>query len=113
MTTHHQKTYIHKKTFKLHKLLNPIFQNQIIYLEADINYTRIFLTDGLIIKSAYSICIFETILSQYDFIRIHKKHIINKSKVLAIQENNITLINDIILNTSRRKQYTKKAIQKT
>ncbi|OYU97418.1 MAG: DNA-binding response regulator [Bacteroidetes bacterium B1(2017)] len=52
--------------------------SEIIRCEAENNYTRIYLTDGKRILVSKTLKEFESMLEQYDFIRIHQTHLINK-----------------------------------
>ena len=49
----------------------------IIHLEADESYTRIFLTNGTKLVSSMTIARYEKVLNRKIFYRIHKSHIIN------------------------------------
>ncbi|PCI96028.1 MAG: DNA-binding response regulator [Flavobacteriales bacterium] len=49
----------------------------IIHLEADESYTRIFLTDGTKCVSSMTIARYEKVLDTNTFFRVHKSHIIN------------------------------------
>lgn len=51
---------------------------EIVRCEADNNYTRIFLNDGKKILVSKTLKEFEGLLEQFDFIRIHQSHLINK-----------------------------------
>lgn len=53
--------------------------DEIIRCEADNNYTRIFLKDGKKMLVSKTLKDFEGLLEQYDFIRIHQTHLINKA----------------------------------
>ena len=49
----------------------------IIHLEADESYTRIFLADGTKCVSSMTIARYEKVLDTNTFFRVHKSHIIN------------------------------------
>ena len=54
-----------------------IKSEDIIHLEADESYTRIFLTDGKKCISSMTIARYEKVLDTNTFFRVHKSHIIN------------------------------------
>ena len=107
---YHLRKYKKRKNFTLKMLFSQLTRDKILYLEGQINYTNIHFTDNTVIKSAYTLTLFEHILKYYNFARIHKKFIVNQSKIKTIEENEITLTNDTILTASRRKVYILKTI---
>lgn len=70
-------TINHSKGFKI---VDP---NEFMYLEGDGNYTSIVFTDGTKYVDTKSIGVYEDILDQQQFFRIHKSHIVN---VLFVKE---------------------------
>ena len=104
----HKTTYKKRKKFTLPMLFNKLFQDKIQHLEGKLNYTTIHFTNGETQESAYSLSIFTTILQPHNFIRIHRKYLINSTNIKSIQENEVQLINGNILQASRRKAYTLK-----
>lgn len=70
-------TINHAKGFKI---VDP---SDIMYLEGEGNYTKIFFTDGSQYVDTRSLGIYEDILDPKKFFRIHKSHIVN---VLCINE---------------------------
>lgn len=57
-----------------------VIVSEIIRLEADGNYSRIFLSDGVIMSSK-TLKEFDQILSGSNFFRVHKSHLINMNKI--------------------------------
>ena len=78
----------------------------LIYLEADSNYTVLHLKDGKQIVATRTMGEFEKLLEGNDFYRIHKSTIINLnflSGYTSYQGNFAEMKNGTILNVSRRK----------
>lgn len=73
----HRITINHAKGFKI---VDPA---DIMYLEGEGNYTKIFFADGSQYVDTRSLGIYETILDSKQFFRIHKSHIVN---VLFVNE---------------------------
>lgn len=61
------------------KGIKIIDDTNILYLEGDGNYTNIFFLDGTSFFDTRTLKVYEEILNQNKFYRIHKKHIINTS----------------------------------
>ena len=61
-----------------------IKSEDIIHLEADESYTRIFLVDGKKCVSSMTIARYEKVLDPNTFFRVHKSHIINISSIGGI-----------------------------
>jgi two-component system, LytTR family, response regulator len=84
----------------------PIHLSNIIYLEAQVNYTVIHLKNGKCVMIAKTLKSFESILSAHKFHRIHRTYIINGNH---LQDYNgslgeVTLTNNHRIVTSRRKK---------
>lgn len=80
--------------------------NQILFLEADGNYTKIYTNIKNVIDAINNIGKFEHLLPSF-FFRIHKKYIINLNFVKEIHRSNgfyCVLDNNHSLTVSRRKQ---------
>ncbi|WP_299118279.1 LytTR family DNA-binding domain-containing protein [uncultured Tenacibaculum sp.] len=72
---------------KKHHQINA---NDILYIEAYGNYTKLFLTSGMIITHE-KISHYESILSSSNFLRVHKSFIIAKNKIESIEGNQICI----------------------
>ena len=79
----------------------------IVYLEAQVNYTHIFLTN----KEKYVVCRtlkdFEDMLPHDNFLRIHHSHIINKTfaeKYIRGEGGQVVLSNGVVLDIAKRKK---------
>lgn len=79
----------------------------IVHLEADESYTRIFLTNGEKCTSSMTIARYERVLDKDVFFRVHKSHIINTRdhlKEFNRYEGNIVIMdNGAVIPVSRRK----------
>lgn len=85
-----------------------VFFNDIIYGEANGNYTLIVTTD-LTLKSPMTFTAFENLLPPEDFDRIHRSFIINRSKITYIEGNRIFLgTYEIPLGQNYRDAFLKK-----
>lgn len=106
---------LHKEDINTNKL---VIQNNnsylfleyedIIWLEADHNYTKIYLTSGKIISSAKPIKVYEGLLPGKLFFRIHKSYIINTKHISRYFRDDkgaiVVLNNDVNLRVSQPKQ---------
>lgn len=63
------------------KKRQKIIVQDIIYAEADINYTTLFLISGRKIIIAKSIIRFQELIEPRGFIRVHRKYLVNTQKV--------------------------------
>ncbi|OFY95635.1 MAG: hypothetical protein A3K10_02905 [Bacteroidetes bacterium RIFCSPLOWO2_12_FULL_31_6] len=81
--------------------------SDIVRLEADESYTKLFLIDGKKIVSSMTIARYEDVLNTAIFFRVHKSHIINTKyhlKEFNRQDGNIVIMdNGNIIPVSRRK----------
>lgn len=105
---------LEQKTHERHRIAIPsgnglefLKVETIIYLEASINYTHLFLTDGRKFTVSRTLKDFEELLSADSFIRIHNSHIINKTfveKYIRGDGGQAVLSNGVVLEISKRKK---------
>ncbi len=76
----------------------------IVYLQSEVNYTRIFLKDGKSYLESKTLKYFNAILGDPEFIRIHKSYLVNRTQVVSITPDYVLLRNGIELPLSRRKR---------
>ena len=77
---------------------------EMIHLESDLNYTTIYLADGKKILSSTTLKIIEGRLLPFkNFVRINRQSLVNIDLVTRIEGQMCVLINNKILNFSRRK----------
>jgi two-component system, LytTR family, response regulator len=84
----------------------PIHLSNIIFLEAQVNYTNLYLKSGKLVVVAKTLKSLEMLLSPHKFHRIHRAYLINGSH---LQDYNgllgeVTLTNNHRIVTSRRKK---------
>jgi two-component system LytT family response regulator len=82
---------------------------EIVYLEADINYTKIHLENGKILTVSYTLKkVTKDHLDTTVFVRIHRSFIINKNHLFDIDRSNnaiqLELNNGVKVPVSRRYQ---------
>ncbi len=81
--------------------------NEITYLEADINYTIFHLKNGKKMISSFTLKKYETDLQLNGFLRVHKSFLLNPQFIKHFNQNGkkgtIQLTNGKILEVSRRK----------
>lgn len=81
--------------------------NEITYLEADINYTIFHLKNGQKMVSSFTLKKFETDIQLNGFLRVHKSFLLNPQFIKHFSQNGkkatIQLTNGKILDVSRRK----------
>ena len=81
--------------------------DKIIRLESDGNYTKLYADDGKCIISSKTLKIFEDLLQNSKFIRVHNSHVVNFNKITAILKNEIVVLNDgsnVPLSRRKRKE---------
>jgi len=83
--------------------------NKIVYLQAELNYTSIFLSDNTRIMVSKTLKEFEDMLCDKEtyFIRIHKKYIINTRQMQSIERGDecmVLLKNNTKLEVARRRK---------
>lgn len=81
--------------------------NEIVYCQAEINYTNFFLVSKNKILGTKTLKEYEELLDDYDFIRVHKSHLINLHHVknyLRGEGGTIIMSNGASVEVSRRKK---------
>lgn len=79
----------------------------IIYCEADSNYTNFFMVDGKKIVVSRTLKEYEGLLSTYGFFRIHHSYLINvdaAKQYLRGEGGQVVMVNDITLDVSKRRK---------
>lgn len=72
------------------KKIHQIHTDDILFIEAYGNYTKVFLTEEMIV-SHQKISSLETLLPASDFLRVHKSFIVATDKIKMIEGNRITI----------------------
>lgn len=65
---------------------------EIIRLEADRNYTVLYLTEKRKLVSAKTLKEYETTLTNHQFLRVHKSHLVNQKHIVSLSANRESLI---------------------
>ncbi len=79
----------------------------ILYCLAEGNYTKLYLNNGLKVTISKPLGIVQKVLEPYDFIRIHKSHLVNSHKIIVYQNgsnNTVTMSNGEELMVSKNKR---------
>ncbi|MBL0053581.1 MAG: response regulator [Bacteroidetes bacterium] len=86
----------------------------IVRCEADSNYTHFFLNDKTKFTASKTLKECEEMLSQKEFLRVHKSHLINKKFIQLLKnDNHVVLTDGSLIEVSRRKlQEVKNSILK-
>jgi two-component system LytT family response regulator len=79
---------------------------EIIRLEADRNYTILYLTEKRKFVSAKTLKEYETTLTNHQFLRVHKSHLVNQMHIVSLSPNRESLIlkDTSEVEVSRRKK---------
>lgn len=81
--------------------------DEIIHVDADSSYTKIYLTTGDMIMSSKPLKYFEELLEDYDFVRVHQSHIINLKLIRRYVRGDggqVIMMNGTEIEVSRRKK---------
>jgi two-component system LytT family response regulator len=81
--------------------------DEIIHVDADSSYTKIYITTGEMIMSSKPLKYFEELLEDYDFVRVHQSHIINLKHIRRYVRGDggqVIMMNGIEIEVSRRKK---------
>lgn len=81
--------------------------DEIIHIDADSSYTRIYLSTGDMIMSSKPLKYFEELLEDYDFVRVHQSHIINLKLIRRYVRGDggqVIMMNGKEIEVSRRKK---------
>lgn len=79
----------------------------ILYLQADNNYTVVYLEDGTKITASKNLGYYEKKLLEQSFVRIHQSYMVNLSKVIRYTKaegGRLILTNNTSLPVSRKKK---------
>lgn len=77
----------------------------ILYLQSDLNYTKVFLVNGQMIFSSTTLKIIESRLAENpEFFRINRGVVINRQHVKTYQEGRVQLSNNLHFMVSRRRK---------
>lgn len=102
----YQQVAVRNNYLYLLKQKLPIHLSNIIYLEAKVNYTNIYLRNGKLVMIAKTLKSLEILLSPHQFLRIHRGYLINFNHLQKYDcfLGEVTLTNNHRISTSRRKK---------
>lgn len=72
--------------------------DDVVYCQGEGNYTRIFLRDGQILLSCYTLKYVNTLLK---LLRVSKKHAVNQAYVLLFDQNTLLMKTNVFIPVSR------------
>ena len=81
-----------------------IFANEILYFEGEINYTHIHLTTGKPKMLAKTLLTIENTIDSENFVRISRKHLVNRKFIVEVGRDFVVLSNDLMLPIARRRR---------
>ncbi len=95
-----------KIAISTHQGLIQILINEIIRCEANSNYTTFYLSNNQKIVATRSLIEFEDSLSDFDFFRVHKSHLINTRHIKKIDWNTMQVVmnDDSAIEIARRRK---------
>jgi two-component system, LytTR family, response regulator len=78
---------------------------EIIRLEGEGNYTKFYFTDKSSLLTTYTMKNYEDILINYDFLRVHKSHLVNREHVVNYTADGMLTMSDLSrVEVSRRRK---------
>jgi two-component system LytT family response regulator len=81
--------------------------DQIVHCQSDNNYTEIYLENSERIVSSKSLKIYENLLVDHGFFRVHQSHLVDLKRIKKVISTDglfVELENDVLLSLSRRKK---------
>lgn len=82
-----------------------VLSNEILYLQSDLNYTKVFLVNGQMLFSSTTLKTIESRLAENpEFLRINRGVVINRQYVKTYKEGRVQLSNNLHFVVSRRRK---------
>lgn len=81
-----------------------VYSNEVLYFEGQINYTHIHLTSGKQKMLSRTLLFVEEKVGKESFVRISRKHLVNRKFITEIGIDYVVLANKLMLPISRRKR---------
>ncbi|MBC7851074.1 MAG: response regulator transcription factor [Chitinophagaceae bacterium] len=79
--------------------------HDIIRLEADRNYTKLFFTNGKNFLSSKTLAEYEKLIREKGFVRVHRSHLINSRHIISYTKEGVIVLRDQYeIEVSRRKK---------
>jgi DNA-binding LytR/AlgR family response regulator len=80
------------------------FANEILYFEGEVNYTHIHLTTGKQKMLAKTLLAIEHTIASDSFVRISRKHLVNRKFIVEVGRDFVVLSNNLMLPIARRRR---------
>lgn len=78
---------------------------EIVRLEGEGNYTKFHFTDKTSLLTTYTMKNYEDILINYDFLRVHKSHLVNREHIVNLTSDGMLTMSDLSrVEVSRRRK---------
>lgn len=84
------------------KKRKSILVDNIDYLQANVNYTFIYLKSKKTVYVPFSLMKIDRLISAQGFVRIHQSFLVNQNSIAAISSKELFLTDNTILPISRR-----------
>lgn len=85
--------------------------DEIIRLQAESNYTHIFLTGNKVFVSAKTLKEYDEILQGHKFLRVHKSHLVNPAHIDAYDRQGILMMSDgSRVEVAREKEFLQQSL---
>jgi DNA-binding LytR/AlgR family response regulator len=98
-------TFLPLMNAKIHKPSSLFDYNQVLYLSAEVNYTRAHFRNGSCQLMPYTIKHFEMYLTDnHDFVRIHRAFIVNRKYIQELSEVEVMMSSGKRLPVARRRK---------
>ena len=81
-----------------------LFANEVLYFEGEINYTNIHFTTGKRKLLAKTLLTIENTIDSDAFVRISRKHLVNRKFIIEVGRDFVVLSNDLMLPIARRRR---------
>lgn len=81
-----------------------VYSNEVLYFEGQINYTHIHLTSGKPKMLSRTLLLVEEKVGKESFVRISRKHLVNRKFITEIGIDYVVLNNKMMLPISRRRR---------
>ena len=80
------------------------FANEILYFEGEVNYTHIHLITGKQKLLAKTLLTIENTIASDAFVRISRKHLVNRKFITEVGRDFVVLSNNLMLPIARRRR---------
>lgn len=81
-----------------------LFPHEVLYFEGEVNYTHIYLITGKKKLLAKTLLKIENTIDSDAFVRISRKHLVNRKFIVEVGRDFVMLTNDLMLPIARRRR---------